>query len=165
MPGKGDHSFTLVGPSDFSSVPYATVRDQTRYGGDEMMLDDPDDRDRDRYSSRHLDDPRLRNPAPVSSAYLPEAGYSSATAFYPVATAQSTAAGYDPRDPRYVPGNTTPPGVSGRTPGYTSGAFPPVTTRPSMPSIPAAGPFSEPRANVARDSGYGYPADPRARHR
>lgn len=153
------HTTVLIPP-----VPYATVRDQTRYGGDEMMIDEPDDRDRDRYLPRHVEEPRLRNP-PVTSAYIPESGYSSATAFYPVTATQTAASGYDPRDPRYVPGNTTPPGVSGRTPGYTSGGYPPVTTRPSIPSLPAGGPFPDSRSNVPRDTGYGYPADPRARHR
>lgn len=133
------------------------MRDQTRYGGDEMMVDEPDERER---YPRHVEEPRLRNPV-VPAAYVPESGYSPAPAFYPVATTQANPAGYDPRDPRYVPGNTTPPGVSGRNPGYASG-YVPVSTRSSVPSIPAAAPFAEPRQN-SRDPGYGYPPDPRAR--
>lgn len=143
-------------------VPYATVRDQTRYGGDEMMLDEPEDRERERYP-RHVEEPRLRNPA-VTSAYVPEAGYSPAQGFYPVPTTQTAPAGYvDPRDPRYIPGNTTPPGVSGRNPGYAAG-YAPVTTRPSAPGIPAVAPFPDSRSNP-RETGYGYPPEPRVRHR
>lgn len=162
LPGKDGPSIACV-TELISLVPYATVRDQTRYGGDDMMIDEPDDRDR--YLPRHVEEARLRNAPPVSSAYIPESGYTPATAFYPVAASQATASGYDPRDPRYVPGNTTPPGASGRTPGYTGSGYPPVATRSSIPSIPAAGPFPDSRSNVTRETGYGYPPEPRPRHR
>lgn len=162
MPGMLSESLVRA-VSLTRSVPYATVRDQVRYGGgDEMMLDEPEERERDRYP-RHVEEPRLRNPA-VTAAYIPEAGYSPAQAFYPVTTTQTAPAGYvDPRDPRYIPGNTTPPGVSGRNPGYAAG-YAPVTTRPPAPGIPAAAPFPDSRSNP-RDTGYGYPPDPRVRHR
>lgn len=162
LPGKYGQS-VVCATELISIVPYATVRDQTRYGGDEMMIDEPDDRDR--YPSRHVEETRLRNAPPVSSAYIPESGYTSTPAFYPVATSQTTGSGYDPPHPRYVPGNSTPPGISGRTPGYTGGGYPPVTTRSSIPSIPAAGPFPDSRSNVSREAGYGYPPEPRPRHR
>lgn len=160
MPGKPGHTFAKVNVLT-QAVPYATVRDQSRYGGDEMMIDEPDERERDRYA-RHPEDPRLRNTV-AAPAYVQDSGYSPAPAFYPVAAAQASPAGYDIRDPRYVPGNTTPPGVSGRNAGYAAG-YAPVTTRPSIPSIPATVPFTDSRSNP-RDTGYGYPPDARPRHR
>jgi len=139
-------------------VSFSTFRDQSRYGGDEMMIDDPPE---ERYQPRY-DEPRLRAP-PVTSSYLPDAGYTSA--YYPVT--QPPPPGVDTRtmDPRYIPGNTTPP--SSRTPSsYAPGGYPPATTRPPVPSVPAAGTYTDPRGNVVRDAGYGaYQPDPRARHR
>lgn len=132
-------------------VSFGAFRDQSRYGGDEMMIDEPEERYQPRY-----EEPRIRA-TPVTTSYPPESGYSSA--YYPVT--QPPPPGVDPR---YIPGNSTPP--SGRTPGYTTSAYPPTTTRPSVPSIPAAGGFTDPRGNIVRDPGYGsYQADPRSRHR
>lgn len=121
------------------------------------MVDEPEERFQPRY-----EEPRLRAAPAVTSSYLPDTGYS--TAYYPVP--QPPPPGVDTRtmDPRYVPGNATPP--SGRTPGYAAGGYPPVTTRPAVPPIPTPSAFTDPRGNVVRDPGYGTSYnDPRARHR
>lgn len=120
------------------------------------MVDEPEE---PRYQPRY-EEPRLR-PAAVSSAYPQESGY---PAYYPVT--QPPPPGIDVRtmDPRYIPGNTTPP--SSRTPGYPPTGYTTATTRGAVPSIPAGNTYMDPRGNVVRDPGYGqYQSDPRARHR
>ena len=123
-----------------------------------MVIDEPEER----YAPTRYEEPRLRGP-PVTSAYVGEPGYPAT--YYHVTGAQPPPPGVDARmDPRYIPGNSTPP--TGRAPGYAPQGYPPVTTRPSIPSIPAGGAYADPRSGVVRDSGYGsYPSDPRARHR
>lgn len=143
------------------TVPYAMVRDQARYGGggDEMMIDEPEERDRDRHG-RYVE---VRNPAPASG-FGPEAGYSPASAYYSATTTQVAPSGFDVRNPpRYVPGNTPPPTGSGRTSGYATEGYPPVTSRPSMPPVTAAGPYLDSRSNTRE--AYEYPSQPRGPRR
>ena len=123
--------------------------------------------DEPRYT--RFEEPRLRAPA-VTQAYLPEPGYPAT--YLPISATQPPPPGVDARiDPRYAPGNTTPP--SGRTPGYQTQGYPP-TTRTTIPTIPPSNSYADPRLAQARDprdlrdprdTGYGAYADPRARHR
>ncbi|KAK5083035.1 hypothetical protein LTR05_006917 [Lithohypha guttulata] len=141
-------------------APFQQFRDQDRYGADdEMMVDAPEES----YSRTRYEEPRMRAP-PVTSGYMAEAGY---PAYYPVSTTQPPPPGVDPRmDPRYIPGNTTPP--TGRAPGYSTQGYAPITTRTSIPAIPAGGAaYADPRTGVVRDPGYGaYQSETRGnRHR
>ena len=126
------------------------------------MVDEPEDRYQPRY-----EETRIRAAPAVSSAYLPDSGYNSA--YYPVAQPPPPGVDtrtMDPRDPRYIPGNSTPP--TGRNPVYATGGYQPVTTRPPVPSVPAGGTYTDARGNIVRDSSYGSGSgysDPRARHR
>lgn len=128
-----------------------------------MMIDDPDDRDYGRQPQRqYMEEPRLRGP-PATSAYMTEAGYPAA--YYP-ATSQAPPPGMDARltDPRYIPGNATPPNVRA---GYATQGYAPVVTRAPPAAVSAGGAaYPDPRTGARIDPGYsGYPAERAARHR
>lgn len=128
---------------------FETFRDQTRYGDGAMDIDEPEDR----YSSRY-DEPRIRAP-PVTS-YVSEPGY---PAYLPVT--QPPPPGVESRlDPRFIPGNTTPP--TGRTTGY--GSVLPPTTRATA-THGSIGTYADSRRDVVRDTYGSYGSDPRSRHR
>lgn len=146
-----------------STVTYEQYREQDRYGGEDvMMIDEPDDRDYGRQPQpRYVEEPRLRGPA-VTAGYMTEAGY---PAYYP-ATSQAPPPGADPRlsDPRYIPGNATPPSARA---GYPTQGYAPVVTRAPAAAIPVGGAtYSDPRTGARIDPGYtSYPTERAARHR
>lgn len=126
-----------------------------------MMIDEPDERDYHRQPQpRYVEEPRLR--AAGTSGYMPEPGY---PAYYPT-TSQPPPPGVDMRlsDPRYIPGNATPPGVR---PGYAAPGYAPVVTRAPAAAIPAGGAgYTDPRTGARIDPGYAaYPTERAARHR
>ena len=134
-----------------------------------MDIDEPDTR----YSTSRYDE-TVRARAPVTTtSNTAEPGYT--TAYYPAAQTAPSILNTRSMDPRYVPGNNTPP--SNRTPGYTSSINYGTATRGPIAAVPTSGPYTDVRGSLVRDtrdtrdsretrdSGYGaYHADPRSRH-